>query len=442
MTNPPSTTVGNEAHHRAGDFSRREFVGVAAAAVGLARHPHQTRDTAVRDAATGPYGNGTIPAGIRSRMVANVNGLSVHVLEAGFERPARPAVLLLHGFPELAYSWRKVMLPLAAAGYHVIAPDQRGYGRTTGWDGSYDADPDPFRILNMVRDAIGLVYALGHRSVAMVVGHDAGAPVASWAALIRPDIFRTITILSSPFEGPPAIPFDTANGAVPPRPAPTDDELDAELAKLDPPRKYYQNYQRTRGANANMLHAPQGLHAFFRAYYHYKSADWKGNKPHPLTARTATELAQIPTYYVMERDKGMAETVQPFMPSPSEIAACRWLTEAEVAVYASEYGRTEFTGALQGYRVRRGSDPRSLAEMRTFASRAIDVPSMFIAGKSDWGVYQTPGAVDKMQASACTRMVGFHLLDGAGHWVQQEQPEQLSNHLLAFLRRFAPGGKA
>ncbi len=106
--------------------------------------------------------------------------MTVHILEAGYETPGRPVVLLLHGFPELAYSWRKVMPSLAAAGYHVIAPDQRGYGRTIGWDDSYDADPDPFRILNMTRDAIGLVYALGHRSVAMVVGHDAGAPVASW----------------------------------------------------------------------------------------------------------------------------------------------------------------------------------------------------------------------------------------------------------------------
>ena len=105
------------------------------------------------------YGNGTIPAGIRSRQIANVNGMTVHILEAGYEIPGRPAVLLLHGFPELAYSWRKVMLSLAAAGYHVIAPDQRGYGRTIGWDDSYEADPDPFRILNMVRDAIGLVYA-------------------------------------------------------------------------------------------------------------------------------------------------------------------------------------------------------------------------------------------------------------------------------------------
>ena len=189
-----------------------------------------------------------------------------------------------------------------------------------------------------------------------------------------------------------------------------------------------------------MLHAPQGLHAFFRAYYHYKSADWKGNKPHPLKARTAEEMAQIPTYYVMEKDKGMAETVAPFMPSAAEIAACRWLTEAEVEVYATEYGRTGFTGALQGYRVRRGSDPKSVAEMLTFSGRTIDVPSMYIAGKSDWGVYQTPGAVEKMRTTACTHMAGFHLMDGAGHWVQQEQPEQVSTLLVDFLRKYASSG--
>ncbi len=98
------------------------------------------------------------------------------------------------------------------------------------------------------------------------------------------------------------------------------------------------------------------------------------------------------------------------------------------------YSRTGFNGALQGYRVRRGSDPKSLAELRTFAGRAIDVPSMFVGGKSDWGVYQTPGAVEGMQKSVCTRMVGFHLIDGAGHWVQQEQPEQVTKLLIAFLQ--------
>jgi pimeloyl-ACP methyl ester carboxylesterase len=424
-------------------LSRRRFFQTAAITGGFALAQGAARAAIVGTdvASLPPYGNGTLPAGIRSRTVGNVNGLTVHILEAGFEEPSRPAVLLLHGFPELAYSWRKVMLPLAAAGYHVIAPDQRGYGRTTGWDDSYDADPDPFRTLNMVRDAIGLVYALGYRSVAAVVGHDAGAPVAAWSALIRPDIFRSMVLMSSPFAGAPSLPFNTANGASPPRPAPTDDEIDAELAKLDRPRKYYQNHQRTRGANDDMLHAPQGLHAFFRAYYHYKSADWKGNKPFALKARTAEELAKIPTYYVMDKDKGMAETVAAEMPSPAEIAACKWLTDAEVDVYVAEYGRTGFTGALQGYRVRRGSDPKSIAELQTFSGRTVDVPSVFIAGKSDWGVYQTPGAVESMQKSACTRMVGLHLLDGAGHWVQQEQPEQVNKLLIGFLQDLRAAAK-
>ncbi|MPZ38150.1 MAG: alpha/beta fold hydrolase [Rhizobiales bacterium] len=379
-----------------------------------------------------PYGNGTLPAGIRSRTIDNNNGLMVHVLEAGFETPGRPCLLLLHGFPELAYSWRKVMRPLAAAGYHVIAPDQRGYGRTTGWDGSYDADGDPFRILNMVRDATGLVYALGYRSVAGIAGHDAGSPVASWCALVRPDVFPKVALMSSPFPGPPAIPFNTANGGAPPRRAPTDDELDAELAKLPRPRKYYHNHQRLRGANDDMLHAPQGLHAFFRAYYHYKSADWKENKPHPLKSRTAEEIAKIPTYYVMDRDKGMAETVAPFIPSAAEIARCKWLTDAEVGVYVTEYSRTGFTGALQGYRVRRGNDPKTISELRTFSGRAIDVPACFIAGKSDWGSYQTPGALEAMQSTVCTDWRGTHFVDGAGHWVQQEQPEATSKLLLEF----------
>src|SRR6202521_1115739 len=152
------------------------------------------------------FGKAVLPAGIRSRFVEDINGLTMHVLEAGFEVKGRPCLLLLHGFPELAYSWRKVMLPLAATGFHVIAPDQRGYGRTTGWDGDYDGDVASFRMLNLVRDAMGLVAALGHREAAAVVGHDFGASVAAWAALVRPDMFRSVAIMSGPFEGPPGLP--------------------------------------------------------------------------------------------------------------------------------------------------------------------------------------------------------------------------------------------
>src|ERR1700733_10873949 len=106
-----------------------------------------------------------LPSSIRSRTVEGINGLDVHVLEAGFESEGRPCVLLLHGVPELAFSWRKVMPALAEAGYHVLAPDQRGYGRTTGWDANFDGDLTPFSLLNLVRDALALVSAFGYRQV-------------------------------------------------------------------------------------------------------------------------------------------------------------------------------------------------------------------------------------------------------------------------------------
>src|SRR5690242_16639318 len=137
-----------------------------------------------------PLEPAVLPPGVRSRFIGDINGLRMHVLEAGFDRRDRPLVLLLHGFPEIAYSWRKVMLPLAEAGFHVVAPDQRGYGRTEGWDADYDGDLAPFRLLNAVRDALGLAAALGYRALAAVVGHDFGASVAAWCALVRPDLFR------------------------------------------------------------------------------------------------------------------------------------------------------------------------------------------------------------------------------------------------------------
>jgi len=224
-----------------------------------------------------------LPPEIRSRFVPDVNGLRVHVLEAGAS--GQPCVLLLHGFPELAYSWRKIMLPLADAGFHVIAPDQRGYGRTTGWDPAYDGDIRQFRMLNLVRDALGLVFALGQWSVAAVVGHDFGASVAAWCALVRPDVFRSMVLMSAPFTGPPSLPFDTAAHPTPPSAATT---IYEELAALDRPRKHYQQYYSTPAANEDMWRAPQDLHAFLRAYFHMKSADWPDNQPVPLQSWTAS----------------------------------------------------------------------------------------------------------------------------------------------------------
>ena len=140
---------------------------------------------------------------------------------------------------------------LLALGYST----QRGYGRTTGWSADFDADQIGFRFINLLRDAIGVLYAMGHRTAEAAVGHDFGSSVASYASLVRPDIFKRMVLMSAPFAGPPQWP--AAGAAVP--------DIDAELAALARPRKHYQQHYRTPGANAEMWHCPQGVHAFLRA---------------------------------------------------------------------------------------------------------------------------------------------------------------------------------
>jgi pimeloyl-ACP methyl ester carboxylesterase len=375
-----------------------------------------------------PIDVSVLPDGVRARIVPGVNGLAMHVLEAGESAQNRPALLLLHGFPELAFSWRKIMPILARAGFHVIAPDQRGYGRTTGWDPAYNGDVASFRMLNLVQDAVALVAAFGYRTVDAVVGHDFGSPVAAWCALIRPDIFRSVVMMSAPFAGTP--PFDTSAAALA-ETRPDGGAMQRDLAALARPRKHYQWYYSTPQADADMTQCQQGLHDFLRAYYHVKSADWAGNRPFRLASWAAEELAKMPTYYIMDRDRTMPETVAPFMPTASEIAACAWLPEAELRVYSTEYARTGFQGGLQWYHC--STEPLLQADLGLFAGRTIGVPSCFIAGRQDWGVYQAPGAIERMQASACTRMMGCYLLEGAGHWVQQEQPHAAGELLLRFL---------
>jgi len=399
--------------------SRPAGGSLMAAGIGAAAAP--------QTAEIGPLAADVLPDGVRSRFVDDINGLRVHVLEAGFEGRHRPGLLLLHGFPELAYSWRRVLVPLAEAGYHVLAPDLRGYGRTTGWDDDYDGDLASFRRMNVVRDVLGLVSAFGYRSLP-VIGHDFGSPIAAWCALVRPDVFTSVALMSAPFGGTASLPFDTADN--PPLPSSPGPDPFEEMARLPRPRKHYQRYYRTREVNENMWHAPQGLQAFIRGYYHYKSADWTDNKPFRLASRTAAEWAKMPTYYIMDLADGMAETVAKNMPSATQIAANTWLPDNELQVYVEEYGRTGFQGGLNHYR----SGGIGAPEQQLFAGRTIDQPSLFIAGASDWGSYQNPGALERMQNAACTDMRAVHMVDGAGHWVQQEQPEETSRLLIEFLK--------
>ena len=371
-----------------------------------------------------PLDPALLPAGIRSRFIEGVNGLRMHLLEAG--DPAAPCVLLLHGFPELAYSWRKILPHLAAAGFHAVAPDLRGYGRTATRRTAYAEDLAPYRMTNRLVDALSLVAALGRQRVALV-GHDYGSWIAGFCALARPDVFTSLSLMSAPFAGAPSLAAMPATL----RP-PIDDLVHQALAALPRPRKHYHAYYATPAAAPDMDGPAHRVAAFLRAYYHHKSADWPGNAPTTLPGWTADALAAMPTYYIMDRDRSMTETVAPEMPSDGG-ATCLWLTPAELNVYAAEYARTGFQGALQGYRGRMdGSLARDLA---LFAGRHVEVPAQFISGRQDWGPFQGPGAIERMQKETCPRMEACHLLEGAGHWVQQERPDAVAALLADFLHR-------
>ena len=352
-----------------------------------------------------------LPDGVTSRMVSKVNGLNIHVLEAG--DPTRPAILLLHGFPELAFSWRKIMLPLADLGYHVIAPDQRGYGRTTGWVSGFDEDLFTSRMPNLVRDAMGLLFRMGHDHAEHVLGHDFGASVAGWAGVLRPDIFRSITVMSAPFATPAAAVIGA--GDYP------EDRIDEELAALARPRKHYQHYYSTREANSDMLNASVGLKEFLRAYFHMKGAGWIENTPLKLQGWTGDALAQMPTYYIMDRDHTMPQAVLP----ASSASEDDWMSDKVLNVYSAEYARTGFQGALNWYRCRFVSE--YVRELGLAAGTKIKAPMTFIAGAQDWGVRQTPGALEDMEARASEDWRGTYLIDQAGHWVQQEQSAEVVN---------------
>jgi len=430
-----------------------------------------------------------LPDGITSNFIAT-DGLNTHILEAGPREG--PLVLLLHGFPELAYSWRKIILPLAASGFHVVAPDLRGYGRTTsvaiGGDPAsarvvaYDDDLAPFRPLARVKDVVTLLVALRVPHAFAVVGHDAGSPLAGNCALVRPDLFHRVVCMSAPYTGPPGFVVqpahsavgdkgsgagEVARGAV--RPPSIFPAVSRALEALNPPRKHYTVYYSTREANDDMTYATSAdgdaarhakLRELWRAYYYVKSADWAPNAPHALSVPSAAAAAaggagdpvavvtavaaalaqELPEYYVMRADRTMGESVLPFAGEPGTpahaavvSAQSRWLPEDELAVYVGEYARTGFQGGLNGYRCVTDASGRWGEDMLAHADRKVVVPAMFIAGAKDWNVYQYPGAVEIMEKVFEAHSDGWFVrVDGAGHWVQQEQPGAVMDLLLKF----------
>jgi pimeloyl-ACP methyl ester carboxylesterase len=418
----------NMAH---GHISRRHFLQALsffAANTALASgHDIQPSSVGAVENNSVEYGKNTLQRGVRSRRVDTNNGVILHILEAGYESPGKPCVVLLHGFPELAYYWRNQLLPLARAGFHVVAPDLRGYGLSATKAVTFDDDLLPYSMLNRVGDVLGMVRALGYKTVSAVVGHDWGGPTAQWCARLRPDVFQSVVSMSTPFLGTAVLPLGTAD-----RHSTAEPEVDIrmELAALPRPRKHYALYSATREANEDLWHAPQGMHDLLRELYYFKSADWKGNKPFPLKAWTALELAKMPPYYIMDLNKGISATMAEHQPSPAEIAACKWMTEADLQVYSQQFTRTGFQGGLNYYRVE--FDPGLDGELNAFGGKKIDVPAYYIGGLQEWAVYQSPGAFEAMH-SVCTQLKGTRLLDGAGHSVAEEQPEAVNRLLIEIL---------
>lgn len=389
-----------------------------------------------------------LPAGISESYIDCTDscGLTFHILAAG--TPGQPLILFCHGFPELAFSWRKLLPTIAAKGYHCVAMDQRGYGRTTGWEAStktYESvDMRDWTIPGLVRDLICLTSRLGYETVACIVGHDFGAVTSAMAALMRPDVFRATVQLSHPHHAPARPPFglpsatekDSAAAAI----GPAGGDLQAALLALDPPRKHYKWYNSSPAAAHDWDHPAQGLTTYLRGYFHLKSADWAGNATAgPLSGWTAADVATMPEYYVLRAEDTFPESVARNMAGEDAGVTERWLSSEDLAVYVAEWTRTGFRGALNWYRrmtLSAGAGDPGAREMLLFAGKKIEVPVAFISGKQDWGNYQQPGALEAYRdprtvQEGCFR--GYTFIEGAGHWVQQEKSEETAEALGRFL---------
>ncbi|KAJ4419472.1 hypothetical protein N0V82_004917 [Gnomoniopsis sp. IMI 355080] len=391
-----------------------------------------------------------VSPGIRQRQIDLTAepscGLNIFVLEAG--DPSKPLILLFHGYPELAYTWRKILLPLASHGYHVVAPDSRGYGRTTGWDASSYAMTNltQFTQLQLVLDNIALMRALGHESAALVVGHDFGATAASGCALARPDLFKAAVFVSHVPTGSSNLPelaqSHISEARRPPsgkskeQPKPVrDPDIHTSLARRKKPLKHYQWYNSTSNAAKDWLEPPQGLRAFLRGYVHLKSQVWKGNAVDMgrLTGWTADQLSRMPGYYIMPLDATMPQVVENDMRDEDGSLTEVFVSDAELDVYVQEFSRTGFQGMLNWYRS--STDSRNVnMHMAVFAGLKFQVPVTYIGGVADWGNYQRPGALEDLESGrTATDYRGTRILEGAGHWPQTEIPDLLCEEMVKFL---------
>ncbi|MGA4847416.1 alpha/beta fold hydrolase [Streptomyces sp. G5(2025)] len=306
----------------------------------------------------------------------------IHLVEQG----AGPLVLLVHGFPESWYSWRHQLPALAAAGYRAVAVDVRGYGRSSRPD-----DVAAYRMLELVEDSASVVRALGEET-AVIVGHDWGAAIAAHSALVRPDVFTAAALL--------AVPYTPPGG---PRPS----EVFAAMgAPEEGGEEFYVSYfQRPGRAEAEIEPDVRGWLAGFYAAF---SAD---TMPGP----------DAPDPHFVGRDGTLRDRF-PVGHLPG------WLDEAALDVYAGEFERTGLTGALNRYR----NMDRDWADLAPFNGAPLTPPTLFIGGALD---ASTTWLADAIAAFPETLpgLSASHLLDGCGHWVQQERPAEVNELLISWL---------
>lgn len=315
------------------------------------------------------------------------NGINIHYVSRG----EGPLVVLCHGFPESWYSWRHQLGPLAEAGFRVVAPSMRGYGETGAPN-----DIGDYTINHLVGDMVGLVNGLGESS-AVIVGHDWGAPVAWYAALMRPDLFRAVAALSVPFTPP--------IGALPD--GVTVNDVMRLAAGED--RDYYRLYFQEPGV-AEADFEPD-LDRNVRGFLYTISGDavangdleigWDGHFP-------------------------AGESLAAQLIVPDELPP--WLTEDDVAFYAAELSASGLRGGLNWYR----NINRLPGALAPFLGATIDQPSFYMGGSTDLIAGNTPEAIAGMQA-ALGDLRHLELIEGAGHWLQQERPAEVNAALLEFL---------
>ena len=307
--------------------------------------------------------------------VLQVNGIRMHVMEKG----SGPLVLLCHGWPELGYSWRHQLTALAEAGFRAVAPDMRGYGQTEAPE-----DVDAYSIFHLVGDMVGLVHALGEER-ALIVGHDWGAPVAWTSALMRPDVFPAVAALSVPHRGRgPAEPISML------RAAGQDDY-------------YFVYFQEPGVAEAEF---ERDLPTTFRKVMFHGSGDAPSEK----------------IMGVVPRGGGFLDPLS----DPKTLPA--WLTQEDFDVYVSEFRQTGFRGGLSWYR----NLSRNWALTAPWQGAKIMQPALFLAGTREPVLAGKRGAAALANMQKAVPFVQVRMLEGAGHWLQQERPDEVNQALVAF----------